>query len=80
MAIQINSILTQVSEITSKCDHSNFSSTKDEIINFINNSKIKQIDKDTLLNKIKTINNVINLQQYIYNALLKYEGLGVNLK
>lgn len=78
MAIQINSILTQVSEITSKCNCNNLQSTKSEIIDFINNSKIKQTDKDILLNKIKNINNVISLQQYIFNALLKYEGLGVN--
>lgn len=76
--MQIQSILTQITEITNQCNKQNFVSIQNQIITFIDSSKIKSSDKLILISKIKSINNTIKLQQYIYNALLKYEGLGVN--
>lgn len=35
-------------------------------------------DKDKMIKEIKTFSNMTSLQRYVCNALLKFEGLGMN--
>jgi hypothetical protein len=48
------------------------------ISEFVNDKNINEQDKKLILNNIRDIKNIIKLQTYICNSLLKYEGMSVN--
>jgi len=54
--------------------------SQDILLEFLKDSKIKISDKNKMINEIKLIPNINKLQFYCCNALLKYEGLSVNIK
>jgi hypothetical protein len=45
---------------------------------FVSDKDINEHDKKTILYNIKDIKNIVKLQTYICNSLLKYEGMSVN--
>jgi hypothetical protein len=49
-------------------------------ITHLNESKIKESDKNKMIQEITNITSLQKLQYYCANALLKYEGLGVGNK
>ena len=46
----------------------------------LNESKIKESDKNKMIQEITNMKSLQKLQYYCANALLKYEGLGVGTK
>jgi hypothetical protein len=46
----------------------------------LNESKIKESDKNKMIQEITNMKSLQKLQYYCANALLKYEGLGVGSK
>lgn len=50
---------------------------KDFIIGFINGTQIKDTDKKVILNNVDKLKRINDIQRYICNSLLKYEGMGV---
>lgn len=48
-------------------------------LEFLNNSKIKESDRFKMINEISEMRYLSNVQRYIANALLKYEGLGTTI-
>lgn len=49
-------------------------------ISHLNESKIKESDKNKMIQEISNMKSLQKLQYYCANALLKYEGLGVGNK
>jgi hypothetical protein len=45
---------------------------------FVSDKDINEHDKKAILYNIKDIKNIVKLQTYICNSLLKYEGMSVN--
>jgi len=76
MKVQIKSIFEQISEQVFVM--TNVNEAKAFITDFVNTKDINEHDKIQILNNIQPIKNIIKLQTYICNSLLKYEGMGVN--
>ena len=53
-----------------------FLSAQSLFINFVDGTKVK--DKDKMISEVKNMKTLFQLQRYVANALLKFEGLGVN--
>ena len=51
---------------------------KEFIVEFISSKGINDRDKKVIINNIEGIKNMMKLQMYICNSLLKYEGMSVN--
>ena len=49
-------------------------------LEFLDKSKIKEEDRKKMINEIETKKDLVKLQIYIANALLKFEGLSLNDK
>lgn len=49
---------------------------KNIIVDHLKNTKVK--DKDKMINDVSVINNLVKVQMYFSNALLKFEGMGSN--
>jgi hypothetical protein len=77
MKVQIKSIFEQISEQIFVM--TNVNEAKAFITDFVNNKDINEHDKIQILNNIQPIKNIIKLQTYICNSLLKYEGMGVSI-
>jgi hypothetical protein len=77
MKVQIKSIFEQISEQVFVM--TNVNEAKAFITDFVNNKDINEHDKIQILNNIQPIKNIIKLQTYICNSLLKYEGMGVSI-
>jgi len=52
---------------------------KDIIISTVSGSHIDEDDKQKILNNVDKINNLLELQKYIANSILFYEGMGTKL-
>lgn len=50
---------------------------KDFIVEFINGTQIKDTDKKVILNNVDKLKRISDVQRYICNSLLKYEGMSV---
>jgi hypothetical protein len=73
---KIQSTLTNVcSEIWGMND---VNLAKETLINYVNGTKVKDEDKKRMINDVSIITSKMKLDRYVANALLKYEGLGVN--
>ena len=72
----IKSVLEQIAEnvFTMKCPNQ----AKQFITEFINGKDINEKDKYLIISNVNACKNMYKIQSYICNALLKYEGMGVN--
>jgi hypothetical protein len=50
------------------------------IVEFVNEKNINDDDKKTILNNIENLKSIAQIQRYICNSLLQYEGLGVGAR
>jgi hypothetical protein len=53
---------------------------KEQIVEFVNEKNINDDDKRTILNNIENLKSIAQIQKYICNSLLQYEGLGVGVR
>lgn len=74
--IEIKSCFEQISEQVFSMK--NLDEAKTFVINFIKEKHINEKDKQSILKEINQAKTLVRFQQYIANALLKYEGMGVN--
>lgn len=76
--MKIISTLDKIAEavFTSK----DLTSAQNIAIAHLNESKIKESDKNKMIQEITNMKSLQKLQYYCANALLKYEGLGVGNK
>ena len=74
--IKIKSIFEQIA--TQIFTMKDINAAKIFISEFVNDKNINEQDKKLILNNIRDIKNIIKLQTYICNSLLKYEGMSVN--
>jgi len=49
-------------------------------LEFLSESKINEVDRKKMIAEIETKKDLVKLQIYIANALLKFEGLSLNDK
>lgn len=73
---QIKSIFEQISEQVFTMN--NMVEAKQFIAEFVNSKKINDVDKTNIINNVNACRNIIKIQSYICNSLLKYEGMGMN--
>jgi hypothetical protein len=73
---KLTSTLDQIVEqvFTSK----DLESAKKITLDFLAESKIKVEDRDKMISEITKMKDLVKLQIYCANALLKFEGLSVN--
>ena len=76
MKPQIHSILEQISEQVFKM--TNLEQAKKFVTEFVEGKGINEKDKQSILNETKNTKSLVAFQRYLCNALLKYEGLGMN--
>ncbi len=73
--VQIKSVFEQ---ITSKVfTATNVNETKEYIIEFITSKGIDGTDKQVIVNNVTKCTSIKELQRYVCNSLLMYEGMGV---
>lgn len=51
---------------------------KQIIVSHISDSQVNDIDKNKMITDVNALKNLVAVQRYLANALLKYEGLGTN--
>lgn len=74
--VQIKSVFEQ---ITSKVfTATNVNETKEYIIEFITSKGIDGTDKQVIVNNVTKCTSIKELQRYVCNSLLMYEGMGVS--
>jgi len=74
--MNLTSTLTHIAEqvFTAKtCDEA-----KKIALDFLNESKINEEDRKKMISEIETKKDLVKLQIYVANALLKFEGLSIN--
>jgi hypothetical protein len=75
MKIQIKSVLEEIApQIFQMRD---LNEAKNTIKTFLESKKIKDTDKQIILQNIDGSKNINSIHRYIANSLLKYEGMGV---
>lgn len=74
--MKIKSVLEQIA--ASVFTMTNVNDAKEFITEFINSKDINDKDKASILKAVAEIKSLIKLQTYLCNALLKYEGMGMN--
>jgi hypothetical protein len=78
MKVKIKSIFEQIAEQVFKMTDAN--KAKAFIVEFVNEKNINDDDKRTILNNIENLKSIAQIQKYICNSLLQYEGLGVGVR
>jgi hypothetical protein len=76
MKYPIKSIFEQISEkvFTAKT----LTEAQQQVIEFVRGKDINDKDKQSILLETSNAKSLVSFQRYISNALLKYEGLGMN--
>ncbi len=74
--MKIKSIFEQISEKVFTMNDVN--EAKAFIIDFVNEKKINEKDKQSIITNTLSAKSIQRLQTYLCNSLLKYEGMGVN--
>ena len=74
--VKIKSIFEQISEIVFNTADLGFA--KQNTIEFVSSKNINNKDKQAILSSINECTTLYKFQNYIANALLKYEGLGMD--
>jgi DNA-binding transcriptional regulator YhcF (GntR family) len=73
---KIESVITQrITEIYSAKD---LATAKELLRNLLNESKIKDIDRDKMLAELDKITTLKQVQFYATNCMFKFEGLGID--
>jgi hypothetical protein len=78
MRAQIKSIFEQIAEQVFKMTDA--TKAKTFITEFVTEKNINDDDKRTILNNIENLKSIAQIQRYICNSLLQYEGLGVGAR
>ena len=78
MRVQIKSIFEQIAEQVFKMTDA--TKAKTFIVEFVTEKGINDNDKRTILNNVENLKSIAQIQRYICNSLLQYEGLGVGAK
>jgi hypothetical protein len=73
---KIKSVLEQIAATVFTM--TNVADAKNYINEFINTKDINDKDKASITKAVAEIKSMIKLQTYLCNALLKYEGMGMN--
>jgi F0F1-type ATP synthase delta subunit len=73
---KIKSVLEQIAATVFTM--TNVADAKNYINEFINSKDINDKDKASIVKAVAEIKSMIKLQTYLCNALLKYEGMGMN--
>jgi F0F1-type ATP synthase delta subunit len=73
---KIKSVLEQIAATVFTM--TNVADAKNYINEFINSKDINDKDKASIIKAVAEIKSMIKLQTYLCNALLKYEGMGMN--
>jgi hypothetical protein len=73
---KIKSVLEQIAATVFTM--TNVADAKNYINEFINSKDINDKDKASIIKAVTEIKSMIKLQTYLCNALLKYEGMGMN--
>jgi F0F1-type ATP synthase delta subunit len=73
---KIKSVLEQIAATVFTM--TNVTDAKNYINEFINSKDINDKDKASIVKAVAEIKSMIKLQTYLCNALLKYEGMGMN--
>lgn len=76
MKIKIKSVFEQISEKVFQMKTLN--EAKRFVLDFIEGKEINEIDKKNIIREINNAPSLYKFQNYICNALLKYEGMGMN--
>jgi hypothetical protein len=74
--VNIKSVLEQIAATVFTM--TNVADAKNYISEFINSKDINDKDKASITKAVAEIKSMIKLQTYLCNALLKYEGMGMN--
>jgi F0F1-type ATP synthase delta subunit len=74
--VKIKSVLEQIAATVFTM--TNVTDAKNYINEFINSKDINDKDKASIVKAVAEIKSLIKLQTYLCNALLKYEGMGMN--
>lgn len=74
--IAIKSIFEQIS--TTVFTMKNLNEAKEYVKTFVKDKDINEKDKQSILREVDNAKSLVKFQQYICNALLKYEGMGIN--
>jgi hypothetical protein len=74
--VQIKSVFEQISGKVFTA--TNVNETKEYIIEFITSKGINGTDKQVIVNNVTKCTSIKELQKYVCNSLLMYEGMGVS--
>jgi len=74
--MKIKSVLEQISEKVFVMTDLN--EAKAFIVDFVNEKKINEKDKQSIIANTNSATSMQRLVRYLCNALLKYEGMGIN--
>lgn len=76
MKFQIKSIFEQIAPKVANIK--DLAASRKEILEFVGQSKVNESDKKLIVYNINEAKTVYALQKYIFNSLLKYEGMGMD--
>lgn len=74
--VQIKSVFEQIAGKVFTI--TNVTQAKTYITEFITSKGIDGTDKQTIVNNVNKCTSITQLQRYVCNSLLMYEGMGVN--
>ena len=74
--VPIKSIFEQIAAKVFLMD--NLSHAKEFVTDFVSSKEINEQDKLSILREVNNTKSLVRFQTYICNALLKYEGMGMN--
>ena len=74
--VQIKSVFEQIAGEVFTMKDAN--TAKLFIIEFITNKGINGVDKNIIVNNVTNCKSINQIQRYIWNSLLTYEGMGVS--
>ena len=76
MKFKIKSVFEQIA--SNVFQMKSIEQAKQYITEFVNSKEIKDTDKQLIINNVSNCRNILQIQRYICNSLLKYEGMSVN--
>lgn len=76
MKVKIKSVLEEIAPQVFQIR--NLDEAKELILTYIGEKKIKETDKQIIVNNVSQLKHINAVHRYVANSLLKYEGLGLN--